>query len=535
MYGGGGNNYSYGGISLDDYTNSAAPMNMPVGQAPQANVDWAYGGSGYNPYAQNNTQDQYLDMLAQTQRFSGTPIYQLYGDSYAPQMTPEIKALWDKREAYNAMSPEEQMFARSTGNGYFNNADMGDLASLTVGNKSLDFQDIAGFNRWTDEFNDQNARNILAQDNGNMPSFSKQVADAQLNNKTWSAATANDRNNLALPAGNQLARILLSQMNHGVLPDQRTFQKAVDRDYYYDTLFGTNLNALQSGSGSREGMAGAGSGVFAQYGDAFRDPRSNTLEWGRQNGSEWGNKWGGGQPQVGPNLAWGTPEAYAAGYHTPYQFPNNTSGGRSGITEGVSGGNGSAPNLEGPGRGSWTGGPSSPGYGAPFNTPNPTWSDGGIPSAIPGVDKDWVTDPNITGLDQNGNPEFFNQAQRDNYQRMVERYKQQLQSGEGQGMGTPFNQNNEWYINNQPEITGSNYSSGTSDLANLLASAEGVKRFVPSPQDGRQVAKDDIFGSDWEQGSKGQKKFVPTPTLPFPGRYETGPIEAGQILARLLS
>lgn len=311
-----------GGINLSDYVNSAAPLNMPAGQRPEEQSQF-FGN--YNAYAPQ-TQSDYMDTLALTQQFNGTPLYQLYGDSYAPQMTPDIKALYDKQQAYNAMSEADKQYARTTGNGYFNNEDMGNLMNLTVGNQSIDNQMRTDINQWTRQYNDQIAHNILGQDT-NGDTNAKMWASDLLNNKAW-AGNITDSTAVAPGTGDQFKRTLYSQMNHGVLPTERLAEQADARDWWSDHWGLNNAQALQQGSGTHEGsgMAGQGSGNFQGY--SMVDAGAPVGGWGNYDSghsSYVGNQWDGmGGAQNPKNTGWGTQEGYDAGYHAPYQFPNNS-------------------------------------------------------------------------------------------------------------------------------------------------------------------------------------------------------------------
>jgi len=504
----------YGGFDLATYLASATPMNMPAGQRADAQSNF-FGN--YDAYSPNNSQNQYMDMLAQTQRFSGTPIYQLY-DNYMPSMTPEIKQLYDKQQAYNAMSEADKMHARTTGNGYFNNADVGQLMNLTIGNQSIDFQDRADINRWTDQYNDQIATNILRQDNGNMPSNSKMWAADTLNNKTWASSTINDQTNVAPGTGNQFGRTIWSQAHNGVMPNERLAQLANDRDFWHDYFKPSgDWNAMFTGSGSKEGMAGAGSGMFAEYGSDTRQG-DYAKEWGLKNGNQFSYKWGNGQPPGG--MAPPSIQPYGGG---PIE------GGRSGITEtGVDG----RPTAANP-NGRWnTSTPEKPGYGDPFF--NPPQNDNGIPSYWPGTDKDWAPD-GIDGYDERGNPIRDDQAARDNYYRMMQNEQKNQDYRQDPNAQRYYNPNTSDYFN-QPEYQSSNYASGNPDLIASLTDGSGNQLGTHRAQfgqggnpDASRVLRDDVFSDDYSQGKPKEKKY-----MPFPGRYQTGPIEAGQILARLL-
>ncbi len=331
------------------------PLAMPAAGAPAAS---SFFGS-YNPYDPNNSASQKMDMLAQTQRFSGVPMYKQV-EGYMPQMTPEVQALWQKKQAYNALSEPEKQLARTTGNGYFTNEDQFNLENNTIGNKSMNFDLQAQYNRWTDRFNDQLAWNRLNEDNGNQPSFAKQVAADTLNNHTWASSTINDQTKVARPEGNQLERIVTSQMNHGIDPGQMVRDDARAHDWWYDQLHPV-LNALQTNSGTRAGagMAGQGSGNLQSF--SMVDPNPPDLGWGNRGGGlASANNWGGGVSSVPrpANNPWGTQEAYDAGYHPPTPFKNNSLLGSTSQQPGVTNSGATAiatlPNLYGPGRGSWT-------------------------------------------------------------------------------------------------------------------------------------------------------------------------------------
>ncbi|MBX9667295.1 MAG: phage tail length tape measure family protein [Candidatus Obscuribacterales bacterium] len=204
-----------------------------------------------------------LDWRAIMQQTNGTPLYQKMG--FQPTFTGEVAMLMRKAQNYLGMSEDMKQRARTTGDGYFTNEDMGRLMQLTI--DDIDPQENKEIWEWTDQYNDMIATR-LQYDPGATGQQKSWAADT-LSNKTWAASTMGLGKN-ALPTGNQLGNIFTAMAHRGVIPSTYLMQKINQRDWmmdFFDKNFkgGGGWDAIFKGSGSREGMAGAGSGVFAQY------------------------------------------------------------------------------------------------------------------------------------------------------------------------------------------------------------------------------------------------------------------------------
>jgi tape measure domain-containing protein len=311
------------------YAATSAPLNMPSGtmNAQQA----AFFGS--DPYAvQGNA---YLDMLAITQRTSGEPLYKTIS-GFQPTMTPRQKEIFDKIKAYESMGEDAKQFARTTMNGYPTNAERGELMQSTL--STIDFQTQAEINRWTDQYNDAIANAVLSQP-GTVWNNQRNWAADTLSNKTWASSTISDQTKVALPDGNQTARIFMAMAHRGVVPTPTLMQKLNTRDWWADVLKpGANWQAMQTSSGSRMGMAGLGSGSFQSIGYTdLADPKGG---WGNPGSglqsfippSIWGGA-GGSRGYGDPDGGWGSGLGYLRGAHDPAKFKNNSllDGGGNGV------------------------------------------------------------------------------------------------------------------------------------------------------------------------------------------------------------
>ncbi len=326
----------------DAWLASSNPLMMPAAGTPRlAEQDAFYGGS--NPYYTTDPT-AYRDMLGISQRYQGTPMYQL-DPTFTPSMSPEVRQLMQQKQAYDNMSEEQKQIARTTGNGYFNNAMMGDLMDRTIGSKNPLFALSSKLWDWTGKHDDAIAQAALAQDNGNRPSQMKSWAADQLANKTWAASTLGQGYH-ALPTGDQLGRIMKS-MEHRTGPVDPELMQAANTYDYFNNLLIKNPQPISIGSGSKEGMAGGGSGSFAnQSPDFYEGDNGGRGAWGTPgSGIETqlpGYKWGDYTPpsaNKAPVIGMGT------GLGSP--FTNPLFGPNKGITATGVVGEAKPPNING--------------------------------------------------------------------------------------------------------------------------------------------------------------------------------------------
>jgi tape measure domain-containing protein len=504
------------------YQNTSRPMNMPTGQMSPEQAAFF----GNNPYAA--TGNGYLDMLAITQRTSGTPLYQGV-PNFQPTMTAEQQAIYNKIAAYNAMSEDEKRHARTTGNGYPTNADWGDLMKSTL--SDMDFQTRADINAWTDQYNDKIAEAVLRQP-GSVWNNQRNWAADQLSNKTWAASTLTSQTAVALPLGNQTARIFSAMGHQGLMPNPSLMQKLNTRDWWADFFQpGGNWRAMFTSSGSKMGMAGLGSGAFQSVGYTdLADPKG---AWGNPGSglqsflppSIWGG--GGGSKGYGdPDGGWGSGLGYLRGAHDPAKFKNNSllySGGNGVTNSGITG-KPTAPNLTGPGGGTWASGLSGGSGLGPSNVDDfmMRMLAGSHNTPVNGMPAQRLADPNATGT---GNTLKDMPGYRPEAGWSMGTWSNTLRQGSvNVGSGVPQS----GWLNSIGTPTGFSNGNSFQDFGGSVigGTADGHIQFKNSSNSGAHVAAQaqDVFATGW-----GSSQVQSAPRyMPFSGNTFS-PITAGQV------
>lgn len=275
----------------------------------------------------------------------------------------EAERIFNKIQAFKQLDPDAQRLAQTRGEA---------PTSTEIGNlfQIMNNMPLAVKQGYQQNYGDRlraGSQAIL-----NDPGYGGNMKDwAALNqsNKTWAAIGAADPNlGIQLLLGDQLGNIARSGEAMGVATNPLLANYGDTRDYL--------MNAMTPYGGWRgiglgyqsQGMGGGPGAPSASYygGD------SKETGWGTNNYQALGGQWGGptldtlfGGGQNPYNSAWGDGGKGRGWMPAGSPFSNPDFGGGNGVTEtGVSGRIASAPNLEGPGRGTWSG-TSEPYQGVP--------------------------------------------------------------------------------------------------------------------------------------------------------------------------
>lgn len=477
---------------------------------PQTEQEKFFGPNAIRLGEEDAKYQQMFDAV--TMKPGGTPLYQRdpnferdysvfnsYDKAGDTGMQGEdLKRLIEKRRAYQAMTPDEQMRARQTGDGYFNNADTFALNNL-MNNQSQTVSDA--FNRLYGEQLGAGVNAILNNE-GFSPNLKSWAALTQ-GNKTFSALGAG--NNLMrskLPDGNQLGNIVNRWSFAGVNPTEQLNAFANTRDSIMDEIQPEGGWQLQGYGYNSMGLgAGPGTGGNVAADESWKDAQA----WGNYD-----DDFGGilKQPE------WGNGVGYQQGAHAPTPFKNNSllDTGGNGVTYTGVKGQSQPAYYNGPNGGSWSsprepwnvlpgvnGSPQNAWGGPPAPYQLPPWQNGGgsygVPHPRAGEPGDPFFNPNTQWYYQPGGPGY--QAPEASYGGSYGGYQ------DGQMIASLYDANGDMLGTHRPQ-------------------------FYTIPGSG--VARDDAFGGTnrWQTVPlQYQRKY-----LPF-YRYQTNPFTSGQIIGRL--
>ena len=288
---------------------------------PQTQQEYFFGPNHYRLGSESAAYQQMFDAV--TMKPGGTPLYQQMGSSFQRDFSVfnsydkagdtgdqgwQIQALLAKRDAYRMMTPDQQQQARTTGDGYFNNADSIHLFDL-INNQSLAIS--SQFNQLYGDQLDAGVSAILNNDGfgGNLKSW----AALTQGNKTFSAlGKGNNLMRSKLPDGNQLGNIVNRWSFAGVRPSEMLNNFANTRDSLMDELMPFGGWQLQGYGYNSMGMGG---GMGAPRADSYEGDRTHEAY-----------SWGGNNPQraiTQNTIGWGN--------NPLKQLTNDTAGWGSGI------------------------------------------------------------------------------------------------------------------------------------------------------------------------------------------------------------
>lgn len=524
----------------------------------------ASGFFGFNPSVLAAQDPAYARMLAAvTMAPGGTPLYQRMPgfqrdysvfNSYdkagdTGDQGEQLRRLLEKRAAYAAMSPADQMHARTTGDGYFNNADtihMFDLLNNQSGAVSSAFNQLYG-----DQL--RAGTEAILNNEGFSPNM-KSWAALNQGNKTFSAMNVgNPLMRSQLPLGNQLGNIVNRWSFAGVNPGEMLNNFANTRDSIMDEVTPYGGWQLQGYGYNSQGMGGGpGSGGYTAS-----EPTAE--EWGRNNVASLGGQWGGptlndfmpsatySDAYNGFGTGWGSGVGYKMGWMpsgTPFKNNSLLQTGGTGVNETGIVGRPTAFNPNNPYGGSWTGQWDSPGF-TPPNYIRDMMYGGTSGAGGPLV----FADPNqsgsqstLNGMDSRYSPDWGNPIQNRGYaygltpneQYNLELYQQQLnelmqayqdqrlpippeilyQGGAGyfQGNGYGATEQPKFYL---PEYSFENSASG----AGTFYDTPGTRTYNGTPL---PATTNDVFNQAYYDTSGA--RYTPQPSLAT--GYNTGMLDA---------
>lgn len=212
-----------------------------------------YMGSGSNIYGIHNYGN--MDNRLITGSYHGTPMYQMAGYNYSPQM----QAFMDKNQRWNALSPELKLAYSSNPDYYVSNEERIralDSSRYVSPERQAAIKDLM--------YRQNRARAEALIANSPPGSMNANLGHDILSNNTFSQLSLlYPHSKVALPEGNQLARAFMSGAGRGVMPSDDLMSFANQADAFADWWNPSGQwNAWFSGSGSREGMGGVGSGAY---------------------------------------------------------------------------------------------------------------------------------------------------------------------------------------------------------------------------------------------------------------------------------
>jgi len=270
------------------------------------------------------TPNRQLDIDGIMQKPGGNPYYQgiqnykpdwsQFNDmSFAGQDGQQgwrIEQLLAKKEAYMAMTPDQQMLARTTGAGYFNSQDNYELeralhtVPLTIQNQ------LAELERQQLYAGTQAILETGATDN-----FTRGWATSTQANHTWAAisrALPGSLRNFSFALGDQNANMLQRWAHRGAAPGAGLMSYANALDYVRNKY--QPAGGWQAFGMGYSSMGMGGGGGFAGQGWYEND---------KQGRNAWGTD-GSGFFSRAPVAGWGDGWGYRAGAHAPRPFENNS-------------------------------------------------------------------------------------------------------------------------------------------------------------------------------------------------------------------
>lgn len=360
---------------------------------PQTDAEKFFGPNAFRLGSESASYQQMFDAV--TMKPGGTPLYQQMGSAFQRDYSVfnsldkagdtgtqgwEVEQLLKKRSAYAAMTPDQQMRARMTGEGYFNNEDSARLFAL-INNQSLAVS--TGLNRLYGEQLNAGVNAILNND-GFGPNLKSWAALTQ-GNKTFSAlGAANNLMKAKLPDGNQLGNIVNRWSFAGVLPSEQVNSFSNTRDSIFDELEPYGGWQLQ-GYGYNSMGLGAGPGTGGETG-------AKATNWASYN-----QEWGSG---IGYMQGW-------MGTGTPFSNNSLLQTGGNGVTQNIPGWQGFQYDPTRPSNQTKNNPPGMPGwerwdvlpsvYGSPQNASGGYWGRNTAQSGIPSWLQDAMRDPMWNG------------------------------------------------------------------------------------------------------------------------------------------
>lgn len=211
--------------------------------------------SGNNIYGLSNYQSMDQRLLAGA--YNGTPWYQASGAQV--QHKPEVQRLMAKQARWDAL-PSHLKHAYSGNPDYYVSNE--EKIRAMAASRTMTWQQEQDLKQLMYKQNRARAEALIA--NSPPGSLNANLGHDILSNNTWSQLSLlYPHSRIALPEGNQLGRILMSAAHRGVIAPGNLMSFANQADAFADIWNPQGVwNMWFSGSGSREGMGGVGSGAY---------------------------------------------------------------------------------------------------------------------------------------------------------------------------------------------------------------------------------------------------------------------------------
>lgn len=243
------NNGLFGNAPAPRFFGSSQPSNAQTFMATGNNI---YGNNRYDNADQRLIRSEY----------QGTPWYKAQPGN-APKFDPFVQGIMDKQKRWDSMSWAEQTAKANDPTYYVSNEEK---AQALRKSREMD---------WATERDMKDLMLQQAKARGEAMMRENPLTSAGWNfsamhgrdlaqGNNWHTMSLQDpRSKVALPDGNQLGRIVHMASSQGVNPNERIREFANQADAFADWWNPSGQwNTWFSGSGSREGLGGVGSGQY---------------------------------------------------------------------------------------------------------------------------------------------------------------------------------------------------------------------------------------------------------------------------------